>query len=67
MHALKTAIDLLTLQYLAKELGVSYQAIQGWIRRGHMPRTEWTGETEYAKTISKLTDGIVSVEELLKK
>ncbi len=40
-------------------------AVIKWVRKGHLPRTEWTGETNYAERIASAIDGIVSREELL--
>lgn len=34
--------------------GRKYQAALKWFNQGFLPRTEWTGETTYAETISKL-------------
>ena len=42
----------------------SYQAVNKWIKHG-MPRTEYTGETQYARTISRMTGGLYSLGELL--
>jgi len=33
---------------------VSGQAIVMWRKRGRFPRTEWTGETQYARVICEL-------------
>jgi len=64
-HALGRAIDLIGLQKLAAELGITYQAVRKWQTRGRMPRTEWTGETDYARRIERLTGGKVTAVELL--
>ena len=32
----------------------SYQAVGKWCQRGRLPRTEWTGETNYAATIEAM-------------
>jgi DNA-binding transcriptional regulator YdaS (Cro superfamily) len=45
--------------------GVSFMSVIKWVRKGHLPRTEWTGETNYADRIASAIDGIVSREELL--
>lgn len=50
---------------LADALGVSYQAVRKWERAGRLPRTEWTGETNYSATIESLTGGRVTRERLL--
>lgn len=46
------AIAALGLQPLAKLCGVTYQAVRKWEAAGRLPRTEWTGETDYASRIS---------------
>lgn len=62
---LEEAIATVGLSKLARELGLTHQAVRKWQRAGRMPRTEWTGETTYAKRIAELTDGRVTVERLL--
>ncbi len=44
---------------------ITYQAVLKWARQGHLPRTEWTGETSYAKAISAAIGGQIKVGELL--
>jgi len=41
------AVNVVGLKKLATELGVTYQAIRKWEKAGRLPRTEWTGETNY--------------------
>jgi len=65
-HPLRTAIGQLGLTRLARELEVTHQAVRKWEKAGRMPRTEWTGETNYARRIQKLTGGAVSRAQLLK-
>lgn len=57
---IESAIELCGLGGLSKELGVSGQAIRKWQRARRMPRTEWTGETQYSQAIEKLTGGAVT-------
>ena len=45
--------------------GVSFMAVMKWVRRGRLPRTEWTGETDYASRIEAALDGTITREELL--
>lgn len=52
---------------LAAMLGVRYQTIQKWRAMGRLPRTEWTGETDYAERIAIATGGKVTSRELLAK
>ncbi|HHZ8330841.1 TPA: hypothetical protein ACWMBB_006645 [Pseudomonas aeruginosa] len=39
---------------VALACGLSPRAIYKWISAGSMPRTEYTGETDYAKKIARL-------------
>lgn len=66
-HPIEDAIGIVGLQPLAEALGVSYQALRKWQRAGRMPRTEWTGETQYASTIERITQGQVTVSRLMGK
>ncbi len=50
---------------LARELGLTHQALRKWERAGRLPRTEWTGETRYAAEIERATGGAVTRAELL--
>jgi hypothetical protein len=67
IHPLKQAIELVGLGPLAKGLGLTYPAIRKWERAGRLPRTEWTGETNYAGQIAVLTDNRVTKAQLLGK
>mgnify|MGYP001470831971 CR=1 FL=1 len=49
---LEQAIELLGAQRVADACGLSYQAVWRWIQRGRLPRTEYTGETDYAGKIA---------------
>lgn len=72
MNPIQRAIDLaggpvaLTRE-LNKRIGkpITYQALLKWARQGRLPRTEWTGETRYAKAISAALGGRIKVRELL--
>jgi hypothetical protein len=59
------AIEIVGLSALARGVGLSYQAILKWEKAGTLPRTEWTGETNYAETIEKLTARKVTKRALL--
>lgn len=59
------AIEVVGLGALAAGLQVSGQAIRKWEAAGHLPRTEWTGETDYSSSIQRLTDGAVKKDDLL--
>lgn len=49
---------------LAAAIGVKGQTLHHWRKRG-MPRTDWTGETDYAKRIERATKRKVRAEDLL--
>ena len=66
-NPLDRAVEFVGLAKLSRELTVSHQAIRKWQRAGRMPRTEWTGETDYSQAIQRLTAGAVSRDMLLAK
>ncbi len=51
---------------VAGATGKTYQAVLKWMDKG-LPRTEWTGETNYAETLERLTKGKFSKAALLKR
>ena len=51
---------------LAKHCGVTYQAVRRWERHNRLPRTDLTGETEYARAIAKATKNMIGSYALLK-
>ena len=51
-HPLTAAIELLGLSALAMHCDVTYQAVRKWEKKGRLPRTEYTGETDYAARIA---------------
>ena len=59
------AVRIVGLQPLAAICGVSYQAVRKWEKAGRLPRTEWTGETNYRSKIAAATDYKVTVDQLL--
>jgi hypothetical protein len=66
-NPLSAAIEKVGLVALARGLNRTHQALRKWERNGRLPRTEWTGETNYAEQIEKLTGGAVPKSELLAK
>lgn len=40
-------------------------AVNKWLRAGRLPRTEYTGETNYAAALERATKGQVTAEALL--
>jgi hypothetical protein len=56
------------LKRIAHACGLkSYQSVLKWEAAGCLPRTEWTGETNYAEAIEQVTDGKVTRKALLKQ
>ena len=49
---------------LAAAIGVKGQTLHHWRKRG-MPRTDWTGETDYSKRIERVTNRKVRASALL--
>lgn len=42
-------------------------AVNKWRRAGRLPRTEYTGETNYARVLAAAVDGQVTAEQLLEQ
>lgn len=59
------AIELTGLTRLARACGVTYQSVKRWETRGRVPRTDWTGETDYASCIEIATGGRITRAQLL--
>jgi hypothetical protein len=59
-----TVISEVGLTRIAKACNRSPATVHKWKSRNRLPRTEWTGETNYAETIARLHGGI-SAESLL--
>lgn len=66
MNIIQRATKIIGITRLAKACGVSLTAVQKWGLKGSLPRTEWTGETNYAGIIEKMSNGQVTKDELLK-
>lgn len=63
--ALDRARDLLgSYSAIGRVCGVSFVAVLQWRKRGRLPRTEYTGETQYAIQIEQATNGAVHRSEL---
>lgn len=50
---------------VAKACGVTVRAVYKWLRAGRLPRTDYTGETDYSKKISIETGGKFSASDIL--
>lgn len=62
---LEIAIDLVSTSRIAAACDVSVQAVTKWKAKGRLPRTEWTGETDYASKIELLCAGRITRAQLL--
>ena len=49
---LQIAENRLGIGRIAKICKVSREAARKWVRQGFLPRTEWTGETNYSRLIA---------------
>ena len=64
-NLISKAISIVGIYRLGKACGIAYQSIYRWERNGRLPRTEWTGETNYAAIIEAETHGQITREQLL--
>lgn len=64
---LTLAIEQIGLKAVAETCEVTYQAVRKWEKARRLPRTEWTGETNYAARIEKATCGSITKSMLLEK
>ena len=60
-----SVIEEVGLTRVAQACRVTPAAVHRWKRRNRLPRTEFSGETQYAPVIAALHGG-VTVEQLLK-
>ena len=64
-NLISKAIEIVGLCKLAQLCGVKHQSIYRWEAKGCLPRTDWTGETDYARRIEDATKGAVTRDQLL--
>ena len=64
-NLISKAIELTGLIPLANMCGVTPQALYKWEAKGRVPRTDWTGETDYARCIETATKGQITRDQLL--
>ena len=50
---------------VARACGIRQQSVFRWVHTGHLPRTEWTGETDYSSVLASMDGVSVTREELL--
>lgn len=66
MTALKQAIQKAGgVTKAAEACGVSPRAVYKWISAGCLPRTDYTGETQYAYLLASAAEGAFAAEWLL--
>lgn len=67
MHILEKAIEATPdkVSGVAQVCGVSVRAVYKWLKAGRLPRTDYTGETDYAKKIADATGGKFSALQIL--
>lgn len=64
-NLISQAIQIVGLSKLASICGIRYQSLQKWQAKGRLPRTDWTGETNYASRIEEATKGVITRDQLL--
>lgn len=64
MNHISRVIEIAGLSQTAEAVGVSYQAVRKWEANGRLPRTDFTGETNYAEKMAALVGDQVTVEQL---
>lgn len=66
MNNVESAVDLLGGPTGAATVcNVTPQAVRKWMKRGRLPRTEYTGETQHAQRMAAASDGAFSADWLL--
>lgn len=63
--ALGDVIKSVKVSVVANVCGLTPKAIYKWIDRGTLPRTDFTGETDYAARIASVSDGRFTASEIL--
>jgi predicted secreted protein len=54
-----------SFEAVGKVCGTSGKAVMKWRNKGKPPRTEYTGETRYAESIERATEGKIPALSLL--
>ncbi|WP_206019013.1 YdaS family helix-turn-helix protein [Salinicola acroporae] len=66
MSAIRLAVEQLGgVSRCARVCGVSPSAVCKWLRRGRLPRTEYTGETRHASRMAAASEGAFTAAWLL--
>ena len=64
MESLKHIIDSLGAAKVADLCGISVRAVYKWRTSNSLPRTEYTGETQYSEILSQALENVISAEEI---
>lgn len=65
INPIKTAVDGCGgVIAVAVACGLSQRAVYKWIGSRRLPRTEYTGETQYCEAIAKISNGKFTAQEL---
>lgn len=64
-NLITAAVDLVGRSMIARACYCSRQAVVKWERAGRLPRTELTGETNYAQRIARLTNRKIKRSQLI--
>ncbi|HDL6967542.1 TPA: hypothetical protein PXM11_001837 [Yersinia enterocolitica] len=68
MNPVQIAVDAVGGQTAAAKIcGLSVVAVHKWTVKGRLPRTEYTGKTDYAKLLAHASCGQFSAEWLLEE
>jgi hypothetical protein len=60
------AVELIgSYERMGEVCGVTGKAVMKWARQGYLPRTDWTGETNYAGAIARATSYRIKRQALL--
>lgn len=64
---IRKAVDGTSRRKVAEACNVSVRAVRKWEAAGRLPRTEWTGETNYGQRIEELTSTLPIKQRVTKK
>ncbi len=63
MHSLRELFEKAGgIEACAKACGISSRALYKWASRNSLPRTEYTGETNYAEALAGLVEGSTATQ-----
>lgn len=66
MKTLRDALDAAGgVAAVASAIDRSDRAVYKWLEKGSLPRSEYTGETSYSAVIAKLSNGVLTAQQIL--